>query len=257
MTENPWVPGPWFLGPLSPFDLESTGVNAREARIVTGYVSTVLAGTREVVPGAHVIVNPGVPIPSGASAVHGITDEVAQAKGCLPADGLYAIAEALRRSLLARIPVIGFNIAYDFALLHWELLRYGLPTIGERLGRSRDDMFGPVVDAHVLDKFVDPYVSGTGQRKLEPTCARWGVPMGKAHTADADALAAAQLAVVIVRRTPSLAGLDLRALYLLQREQRAVQAASLQAYFRGKGGRPDAFVDPCWPMCVDQSHPTT
>lgn len=247
----------WFLGPVSPFDLESTGVNAREARIVTGYVSTVLAGTREVVPGAQVLINPGVPIPPGASAVHGITDEVAQAKGCLPTDGLHAIAQALRRSLLARIPVIGFNIAYDFALLHWELIRHDLPTVGERLGRSRDDMFGPVVDAHVLDKFADPYVSGTGQRKLEPTCARWGVPMGRAHTADADALAAAQLAVVITRRTPSLAGLDLRALYLLQREQRAVQAASLQAYFRGKGGKPDAYVDPCWPMCVDQSHLTT
>mgnify|MGYP001599517541 CR=1 FL=1 len=245
----------WYLEPVTPFDLESTGVDTREARIVTGYVSTVrLAdGRREIVPGAQVLVNPGIPIPPGASAVHGITDEIAREKGCDPQDGLHSIAEALARSLLAHIPVVGFNVVYDFSLLHWELIRHDLPTIGERLGRSRDAWFGPVIDAHVLDKQIDPYRKGA--RNLGATCQHYGIDLRDAHTADADALASTRLAVRIGRTYATIGEMAPRPLHMKQKGWRSSQAAGLETHFRKT--RPTAFVDRCWPICTDLTHPTT
>lgn len=247
----------WYQDPFTVFDLESTGVDTREDRIVTGYAATVrlVDGRREVVPGAQVLINPGIPIPAGASAVHGITDEVVQKKGITPVDGVYAIAKALANSLQAHFPIVGFNLSYDFGLLHWELIRNGLPTLGEMLGRSRDAGFGPVVDAHVLDKQVDPYRKGP--RNLGATAKHYGVQLRDedAHSADADAMAAARVAVRIAKLRPEIGEMGARQLHLRQKQWRSMQAAGLEAHFRKT--RPDAFVDRCWPLCTTLEHPTT
>lgn len=246
----------WHLGPLSPFDLESTGVDRREARIVTGYVATILGrdAGRAVRPGAHVLINPGVPIPPEATKVHGVTDEEAQAKGWPPREGVDSLAEAVSRSLLARIPVVGFNLAYDFGLLYHECLRNDLPTVGERMGLSRDAMVGPIIDAHVLDKYVDPYRKGS--RKLVDTAKHYGIVLEDAHTADADAIAAVRVAVAIAERNPEIAAMDLPQLHRAQKLWRADQMASLQRYFQEKKDQPDAWCDPCFPWCVDPTHPS-
>lgn len=251
----------WHLGPLAAFDTESTGIDVREARIVTGFVATILGrdAGRAVRPGAHVLINPGVPIPPEATEKHGITDEEAQAKGWPPREGVDSIAEAVARSLLARIPVVGFNLPYDFGLLHHECLRNDLPTVGERIGLSRDAMVGPIVDAHVLDKFVDPWRKGS--RRLDgsrgPGVAdHYGVPLDEAHTADADAIASVRVAVAIADRNPGIANMSLIDLHRAQKNWRAQQMASLQRYFRTKGGKADAWCDPCFPFCVDPTHPS-
>lgn len=244
----------WHTNPMTVFDLESTGIDQREARIVTGYVATVgsRAQRRRIMPGAQVLINPGVPIPKEASFVHGVYDHVAQEKGVDPVDGLHAIAEALYRSLVAGIPIVGFNLKYDFTLLYYECLRHGVPTVAERMGRPPSANVGPIIDAHVLDKHVDSYRKGA--RNLGATAAHYGVPMGQAHTADADALASARIAVVIAERNPDVAAYPAADLHKLQKLWRADQAASLQRHFRKT--RPDAYVDPCWPQCSDPDHPT-
>lgn len=246
----------WHAGPLCALDTESTGVDIREARIVTGYVATVLgrADGRAIVPGAHVLINPGVPIPPGATEVHGITDEMAQAKGWPPREGVDSLAEAVARSLLARIPVVGANLAYDLGLLRHECIRNDLPTVAERLGLARDAMVGPIIDAHVLDKFVDPYRKGS--RKLDATAAHYGITLDNAHTADADAMAAVRVAVAIAERNPEIADMDLPQLHRGQKAWRADQMAGLQRYFREKKGQLDAWCDPCFPFCVDPTHPS-
>lgn len=253
---------PWHLGPLCAFDTESTGVDRREARIVTGYAATILGADdgRRVVPGAQVLIDPGVDIPEEATRVHGVTTEVAQAKGCLPVDGIYAIVAALARALKARIPIVGFNLSYDFGLLHHECLRHGVPTLAEMLGKAPDAMFGPVIDAHVLDKHVDPYRRGS--RKLDDskgpgTATHYGVPLTAAHTADADAIASARVAVRIAQLYPEVGGADLGTLWTLQRRWRAEQMDSLTRYFRRNGqSDADAWCDPCWPYCVSPEHPS-
>lgn len=252
---------PWFEDLLTEFDLESTGINVRTARIVTGYAATSLGDMAPDwcrVSGAQVLINPGVPIPKGASDVHGITDEVARAKGCDPVDGVNSIAEALARSLNGRIPVAGFNLAYDFGLLYHECLRHGLPTLAERVGRTRDAMFGPIIDAHVLDKHVS---HRRGSRKLDDskgpgTATFWGVPLLDAHRADADAIAAGQVARVIGRRHPEIGAMSTVDLHIAQKGWRAEQMTSLQRYFRTMKGQSDAWCDPCWPACVNPDHPS-
>ena len=59
--------------PLCFFDLETTGVNVVSDRIVEIAILKLLPnGNRE---GKTWLVNPGMPIPKGASDVHGITDD--------------------------------------------------------------------------------------------------------------------------------------------------------------------------------------
>ena len=59
--------------PLVFIDLETTGVNTTNDRIVEMTVLKIYPdGTREE---KSELVNPGIPIPPGATKVHGITDE--------------------------------------------------------------------------------------------------------------------------------------------------------------------------------------
>jgi DNA polymerase-3 subunit epsilon len=245
---------PWHHGPLTAFDLESTGIDTREVRIVTGYVATVLsrADGRTVAVGADVLVNPGVPIPAGATEKHGITDDMVRARGVEPAGAINLIAEEIARSLKARIPVVGMNLAYDFTLLYWECLRWNVATVAERTGLPPAAMFGPIIDAYVLDKQVDPYRRGS--RKLEDTARHYGVDLVNAHTADADAMAAARVAVAIADRHPRIAAMTLPDLHHAQKRWREEQAISLQRHLRVMKGQKDAVCDPCWPACTDPDH---
>jgi DNA polymerase III subunit epsilon len=246
----------WHLDPITAFDLETGGVSTKADRIVTGYVATILgrADGRTVLPGAQVLIDPGVDIDPKATEVHGITTEHARKHGCDPADGVNSIAEALARSLLAHIPVIGFNVSFDLSMLYWECLRHGVPTVAERLGLAPGAMVGPIIDAHVLDKHVDPYRRGS--RKLDVTAAHYGIRLDNAHTADADAMAAARVAVAIAEEYPEIAQAPPRSLHQAQKLWRAEQMTGLQHYFRTKGGKPDAWCDPCWPICTDPTHPS-
>lgn len=250
----------WHLGPLTPFDLETTGIDTRQARIVTGYAATILgrADGRRILPGAQVLIDPGVDIPQEATNVHGVTTAYAKEHGCDPVDGVNSLAEAVARSLLARIPVVGFNLAYDLTLLYHECMRHDVPTVAERLGLAPSAMVGPIIDAHVLDKHVD---RRKGSRRLDNSkgpgvASHYGVPLGNAHTADADAVASVRVAVVIAERYPEIARMTLPDLHRAQKRWREEQMTSLQHYFRTKCDRPEAYCDPCWPLCVDPTHPS-
>lgn len=59
---------------LAVFDLETTGVDPNSDRIVTAFFG-VLDGDGELTVSREWIVDPGVPIPPGASNVHGWTAE--------------------------------------------------------------------------------------------------------------------------------------------------------------------------------------
>ena len=106
--------------PLAIFDLETTGLRPEQDRIVEICVLLVRPdGSEEVFTRR---VNPGVPIPAGASAVHGITDEDVAGE---PAFGEIApgLLEVLQGADLA-----GFNIiGYDLPLLEAELERIDMP----------------------------------------------------------------------------------------------------------------------------------
>ena len=105
--------------PLVVFDIESTGVNARQDRIIE------LAAIRVETDGTETekcwLLNPGVPIPPETTAIHGISDEVV--KDCPTfADKAEEIAAFFKDCDLS-----GFNSdRFDVPCLEEEFARVGL-----------------------------------------------------------------------------------------------------------------------------------
>lgn len=183
----------WHLGPLGPFDVESTGTDVENDRIVTATAAHIVPSQQPVVTSHLIAVD--VDIPQDATNVHGITTEHARANGKPCREVLETVAAQLSELMGAGIPIIGMNIAFDFTLLDRELRRNSLPTLEDRLGRE----IGPVIDIFVIDKAIDRYRKGS--RKLVDLCGHYGVRHGGAHDATEDALAAARVAWAIGSRS--------------------------------------------------------
>jgi len=185
----------WHKGLLLAFDLETTGVNIEEDRIVTA-CAALINGTTGDCQVKTWLANPGVDIPEAATAVHGITTEYAAEHGDDPRAVASTLADTLMAQVFRGVPIVGFNLAYDLSLLDRECRRHGLEPVGERLAAAR----GVVVDAYVLDKAVDRWRRGS--RRLSDVCAHYGVRIDGAHDASHDAVAAARVAAATSRPTP-------------------------------------------------------
>ena len=237
----------WHRELLIGFDLETTGTDPGEARIVTAAVVEVRGG--EPVGRREWLAAPGVTIPDDAVAVHGITTERAAAEGRPAREVADEIADVLVAHWRAGAPVVAYNAAFDLSLLAAELRRHGLPSLGERLGGAET---GPVVDPDTIDRAVDRYRKG--KRTLEAVCGEYGVVHERAHDAGADALAAVQVAYAVAERHGQVAGLDLWELHRQQVVWYAQWAADFQAWLRRKG-TPDAVVDGHWPLHEAEDKP--
>lgn len=229
----------WFDRRLAAFDIETTGTEIESDRIVTAAVSLVGGGEESV--GRSWLVNPGVPIPPEATAVHKITDEMARSEG-LPADQAIEEITALLADALSReIPVVAFNGRFDLTILDREARRHGVEPLVDRVGGS-DGLL--VIDPYVLDKQVNRFRKG--RRNLSLLCQAYNVPLTDAHAADADALAAARLAWRMGTNYPELGQMDLFELHEHQIAWAGEQAASLARYF-AEQGRPE-HIEPAWPV---------
>lgn len=221
----------WHEGPLLGFDLETTGVNPFEARIVTASLAWFhgddLQDTQDW------LINPGVEIPQEATNVHGITTYKAESEGSQP---LTALAEIRNRLASFDGPLVVFNAAYDLTLLEAELERNGLEPL---------ENYSPVIDPFVIDKQADKYRKG--KRTLTAMSEHYGVTLDNAHTSNADAVAAVKVAVAIGAKYPELQA-DPMLVHGWQVTWRAQQSASLQDYFRKT--KPNAVVNGEWPVQV-------
>ena len=106
--------------PAVALDLETTGLDVANDRIVQ--VGAVAMRGPAVLgePRIDVRVDPGVPIPAASTRIHGITDpEVAGAPRLAEVLGLLA------ETLSGRV-VIGQNIRFDLSVLHHEAARAGV-----------------------------------------------------------------------------------------------------------------------------------
>lgn len=105
--------------PLAFIDLETTGVNPGTDRIVEIAVVKILTdGTRSV---KNKRINPEMPIPKGASDVHGITDEMVKNEPTFK-----QIAQELKQ-MLDGCDFAGYNSnRFDIPLLMEEFLRAGV-----------------------------------------------------------------------------------------------------------------------------------
>ncbi|MEN9731429.1 MAG: hypothetical protein RL488_739 [Actinomycetota bacterium] len=176
---------------IAVFDLETTGLDLREARIVTACAVELDASGNIVGRDLEWLADPGIEIPEVAASVHGVTTEIARANG-RPANEVVAEIVATLRGYFERgIPVVAYNAPYDFTILFHEAVRHGL----EPIENPR-----PVIDPLVLDKHFDRYRSG--KRRLENAAIQYGVSLTDAHNATADAVAAGRVAQAIFAKYP-------------------------------------------------------
>lgn len=230
----------WHTRRLAAFDIETTGIDIESDRVVTAAVSLVGDGLPS--ESHNWLVDPGVEIPAGATAVHGITTDYARAEGQDPAEAIESIVGLLALQQTAGVPIIAFNARFDLTILDREARRHGVVPLVDRIGGS-DRLL--VVDPFVIDKQVDRF--RRGKRTLGAICEHYRVPLDQAHAANDDALAAARVAWRMGSTMIDIGGTELASLHLQQITWAAEQAASLEEYFRSQGR--DERVEPVWP-CV-------
>jgi DNA polymerase-3 subunit epsilon len=222
----------WKTKSRAAFDLETTGRNARAARIVTA--SIVVLGAEGSVEAHHEwLADPGVEIPAEAAQVHGVTTERARSEGRPARDVVAEVSKVLQELFDQDIPVVAFNASYDFTVMAAECARHGLPQLTRF----------PVLDPYVINKQVERYRKG--KRTLGALCDDYGIVLDEAHTSAADALAAAQLLEAMVVKFPEL-DRPAEALHRSQVGWSLEQAADFQTYLRRT--KPAAVVEGEWPV---------
>lgn len=212
---------------IAVFDLETTGVDVENDRIVTAFVGLMNADG-QLIESTEWIIDPGVEIPEGASNVHGITTARAQAEGRKDVDkAVFEIMQKIDIYDRAGIPVTIYNAPYDLTLLDREVRRHcGVKN------------FRPpriVIDPFVLDKAVDRYRKGP--RKLVNVAAHYGVKvLENAHDAKADCIMTGQVALRVLQH-PSINHLSLAAIHEKSIAQKEVQQKGFRAYLYAKADR--------------------
>lgn len=237
----------WHEQPMAGFDLETTGVDVESDRVVTACVARVGRGLTTA-PQLW-LADPGIDIPDGAAAVHGVTTERARAEGRPAAEVVREIVAALAEVVADGLPIVAMNASYDLTLLDREARRHGVTPLVDEIGGA-DRL--RVIDPLVLDRRIDR--SRRGKRTLTALCAHYGVRLDGAHSSDADALAACRVAWRIGRLSPGLAATDLALLHEQQIAWAAEQADDLAAYFARTQGREHlaAGVRREWPLIPAQ-----
>lgn len=226
----------WNL--LGVFDLETTGLDVTQARVVTAFIG-VLDVEGNVVSARSWVADPGIPIPDVAASVHGYTTERAKAEGRPAAEVVAEIVDHLRELLTAGTPVVAYNAAYDFSLLHHDALRNGVEPLDEP---------SPIVDPMVVDRKVDQFRKG--KRTLQAACDNYGVELGSAHDASADAVAAGRVFREMQKKFATVAEMAMSPadLHSAQVVWAKDQAESFAKWLATKGETSRRVGDGVWPV---------
>ena len=220
---------------LAVFDLETTGVDVTSARIVTAFVG-VLGVDGTVISSRSWLADPGVEIPAGAAAIHGITTERARAEGRSASLVVREIVDELAARAADGLPLVVYNAPYDLTLLKHEARRHHAgpfvpPTV--------------VIDPLVIDKAVDRYRKG--KRTLEAACAHYGVTLDGAHDASVDAIGAGHVARAIIERYSAELPATLTELHAQQVLWHQQQADSFESWMRASKDQ-NFTADRGWPI---------
>lgn len=200
---NGITPKPWALGAMVGLDLETTGVDPQEDRIVTATVIRDIPGTDLDV--LNWTFDPGIEIPTSASDLHGVTTEKARATGMEP-KWVAQVWDAVSSDWAPDVPLVIYNAPFDLTMLDRELLRH----MG---GGVR--MLGPVLCPLTIDRGVDRYRKG--KRTLSALCEYYGVELVNAHTSEADVVATLMIMRILATRIPQISRLSLDALHRQQK----------------------------------------
>jgi DNA polymerase III epsilon subunit family exonuclease len=152
-------------------DLETTGLDAgRDAAVA---VAVVPFRGGEPTDGYETLVNPGRPIPSASTRIHGITDEMVRT-----APRLENVLDEIDARFGEHV-VVGHGVAFDLAVLE-----------RARRAHHRAPLRNTALCTMRLAAALHP---GWTDVTLESLAARFGVPVVGRHTARGDALIAGAL----------------------------------------------------------------
>lgn len=263
----------WHLGHMAALDFESSDKDADTARIVT--CALILGGAGRTPDVRTWLLNPGIPMESGAIAVHKITDEYAAKHGMPAEQGVGEIAKAISEVVAAGVPLVGHNIGgYDLNLLDRECRRH-LDDSLEGICRTP---LTRVIDTMVLDRRCAPFrkriSEDQGPYQMRTTAETYGLEWDeeKAHGAEYDAFMSASAAyrMGVIAHTPyrdrpewvlnlrtnrfnSLRNITVEELHERQVEWFREDAAGYQAWLRNPEKAKDkydaeAVIDGSWPL---------
>ena len=195
--------GAWPTGEVLGLDFETTGVDRFNDVPVSYALVSVIEGV--VVRSWSGLIDPARPIPPEATAVHGISTERAHDEGMPLREAMALVSDAVLMASRRGVPLAGMKLDYDLTILETQardLCGWGPLERG---------WCGPVLDAGVIDRHLDP--ERKGRRTLSDLCAHYGIEIRNAHDAAADAIASIEVLFALACRYDFLWGRDLIGLH--------------------------------------------
>lgn len=226
------------------FDLETTGVSSfHDVPVSFGFVEHVNSDGVFSTKTEGGYVNPGVPIPSGASAIHGITNDMVESATPL-AEAVEMIANRLSTLWSSGGVIVGMNVGYDLTMVDSLCRRLSIPTLEER------GVIGPVMDILVLDRRFDKWRKGA--RKLTDLCQHYGVDIKSAHSAADDAEASLDVFQAMTRQFPEISQIAPDQINVALRAWYKEWLTSFSQYLEKKGEAPIEAGRYEWPIHSEQ-----
>jgi DNA polymerase-3 subunit epsilon len=228
----------WTCREMLGFDFETTGIDRFNDVPVSYALVTVTGGDVSSIDAG--LINPGRDIPAGATEVHGITSERARAEGMPLRDAMAMVAEKVLEASARGIPLVGMQLDYDLTILetqHTNLFGHGIVARGWK---------GPVLDAIVLDRHLDRYRKG--RRTLSALCEHYGIDIGNAHDASADAIASIKVLMSLAARYGEIRRAEPAFVFHAQTEWHREWAVSFDEWRAEEGLEPIDPRDHWWPL---------
>lgn len=211
----------WAEQKLAIIDFETTGLSPEEDRVIEVGVACFERG--ELRARKSWLVNPGIPVPEQARAIHNISDED------LAGAPTFAEVVAELAALVEDHLPVAYNAAFDRAFLYAELGR------AAAAGHKRSATPPPAFDREVT--WVDPLVwvrelhKDERGHRLTEVCARLGISLDTAHRADADAEATGRVLLALASKLSTSYGELIR----LQGQYAARQSVDHAMHWRKRG----------------------
>ena len=182
LLPNPLLMNLQLTKPIAFIDLETTGISITNDRIIEIAIVKIAAdGTRLV---KRKLINPGMPIPAGSTAVHGITDEMVK-----DAPSFKQVANECKQ-FMDHCDIGGYNSnRFDIPMLIEEFLRAGIEFSTE--GRKFVDV------QKIFHKMEERTLSAAYKFYCQKI-------LEGAHSAEADAQATYEILEAQVTRYPQM-----------------------------------------------------
>jgi DNA polymerase III epsilon subunit family exonuclease len=195
-------PEKWIDLPLAVIDVETTGFDPEDERIIE--IGIIRFENGEVIESYGQLIDPGKPVPEKVTEITGIKDE--DLKG-MPA--FADVAEEVWRRL-QNVGIVAYNLSFDRNFVTAELERHGYEWPEE----------APTLDPLI---FARQFFKSSSRKNLGAISKLLGIPLEEAHRATHDAKVAGQVLYAFESRLPE----RLEDLMVLQAQWEAEQAREM------------------------------